>query len=823
LYIYALFGIITTIKNTNPPHSKLQKMTKKILFATLTAVWLTALSVSIKNNPKLGNMLCYSTSALQFVGAKPTHHTLTNAPYGKATLGYDHLGIPHIFATTEEAAAYTIGYAQAHDRLFQLEMIARTVQGRLCEIVGKKAIKRDLFWRKFDIERAAKAHILQLQTQNPAEFLKYQAFADGVNDYIHTMPYSQLPIEFHLLDARPSKFKPENMYYLIRYMSHTLTYDEDDLAFEQLSTQLPDTLLNFYYPTISTHALPIHPKLDTTLRPTPITPNGATIPNPNNPFAQKIKTNPTKHQHIAASYRPQRKNTDLGSNNWCIGNAKSVGGYPILCNDTHLSLKLPATWYEMHISVNGATRHGFGLAGSPYIISGYNDNVAWGMTNATWNLVDFYDLQLTDNNQSYIINGKPQKFGTHTDTIYIRGAKPLYKTYYHSPFGVMDSIGGAWLAINWIGEHVKTGSEGACFAAFERAQTAQEAFLGVQGFVQPAQNFVIADRLGNFGIVTAGAAALHKQPVRGIIHPKTTNDLVVYNKMAGVLNTVNPKSGFVFSANGNQTTQPLSAQMNAINYAPSYRAKRIAQFIDNKEKLTETDMQRLHTDQIDMEWLLIKDNLLKNISKNDAVFLENWDGNCTVNSVAATQYTFYKNALMQALNQNIAPQLAIWVQAEHALSLMQQYKILPTTNAQKPIIVDDLIKKAWADSKISLIKEMGNDPKKWQYKNLHRTHIQHAAGIDALGYPAFGSGGNSNTVNVSSGYEGEHGPSMRTIIALKPNGTEATMLLTGGQSGRHNSPNYSDQITQWANGKYHTTRRATKFILNDYVASVSFE
>jgi hypothetical protein len=41
---------------------------------------------------------------------------------------------------------------------------------------------------------------------------------------------------------------------------------------------------------------------------------------------------------------------DNGSNNWAVSGKKTESGSPILCNDPHLGLNLPAIWYEMQIS-----------------------------------------------------------------------------------------------------------------------------------------------------------------------------------------------------------------------------------------------------------------------------------------------------------------------------------------------------------------------------------------------------------------------------------------------------------------------------------------
>src|SRR5438067_2233825 len=51
----------------------------------------------------------------------------------------DEYAIPHIHAATERDAWFGLGYAEAQDRMFQMELSRRIGQGRLCEIFGKRS------------------------------------------------------------------------------------------------------------------------------------------------------------------------------------------------------------------------------------------------------------------------------------------------------------------------------------------------------------------------------------------------------------------------------------------------------------------------------------------------------------------------------------------------------------------------------------------------------------------------------------------------------------------------------------------------------------
>ena len=52
----------------------------------------------------------------------------------------DKHAIPHIFASSWNDAYFALGYAQAQDRLWQMEMNRRIASGRIAEVVGERAL-----------------------------------------------------------------------------------------------------------------------------------------------------------------------------------------------------------------------------------------------------------------------------------------------------------------------------------------------------------------------------------------------------------------------------------------------------------------------------------------------------------------------------------------------------------------------------------------------------------------------------------------------------------------------------------------------------------
>ena len=116
------------------------------------------------------------------------------------TVYRDSLGIPHIYAQTEEDLYRTVGYVMAQDRLWQMDLLRRITTGRLSEVLDPGLVETDRLFRALDF--TAKSHRVVEETD--PEILRYmEAFTDGINQFIRNNQ-DKLPFEFTLL-----KYKPE--------------------------------------------------------------------------------------------------------------------------------------------------------------------------------------------------------------------------------------------------------------------------------------------------------------------------------------------------------------------------------------------------------------------------------------------------------------------------------------------------------------------------------------------------------------------------------------------------------------------------------------
>ncbi|NNF19053.1 MAG: acylase, partial [Flavobacteriaceae bacterium] len=101
------------------------------------------------------------------------------------TIIRDNYGIPHIYGKTDADAVFGLLYAQCEDDFNRVEQNYIWATGRLAEVEGEEALYSDLRARMFMSKEEAIEYY-----ENSPDWLKElcDAFADGINYYLHTHP-----------------------------------------------------------------------------------------------------------------------------------------------------------------------------------------------------------------------------------------------------------------------------------------------------------------------------------------------------------------------------------------------------------------------------------------------------------------------------------------------------------------------------------------------------------------------------------------------------------------------------------------------------------
>ena len=95
------------------------------------------------------------------------------------------------------------------------------------------------------------------------------------------------------------------------------------------------------------------------------------------------------------------------SHAWVIGGKKTTTGSSVLVSDPQTPVWNPSMLYEFHVKGATFNTRGAGVAGSPVILIGFNQRVAWGMTALGADQADIFILK-TDPNRpdQYQVDGK---------------------------------------------------------------------------------------------------------------------------------------------------------------------------------------------------------------------------------------------------------------------------------------------------------------------------------------------------------------------------------------------------------------------------------
>ncbi len=725
-------------------------------------------------------------------------HIELETPYGKAVIDYDEYGNPTINAENLKSLFYAVGYAQAKDRLFQMDLQRRLMRGQLSEVFGASLNETDEFYVKMDFVKSAEVTWNYFKNTEFADYIT--AYSEGVNDYIE---HGELQPEFKLLDYRPDKWTPVDTFLINKLIAWQLTGDFWDLERAYILKKLPQA--QELYPDYLNHSYPII---------------YSDIPNINKSLLDWLKQ--------------FEGDKSFGSNNWIISGKYTVSGYPMLANDPHLSLTVPPVWYRMHLKSGDFEVWGVTFPGVPVIIIGQNRYVSWGVTNVGADVIDFYTYKF--DGDRYLYKGKWLDVEKEKRTIKIlkdgeiKEQEVVVEKTVHGP--LIEKYG-MKIAVVWTGFTATT--ELKAIFGLNKARNVNEAIESLKWFNVPAQNFVIIDRYGDTAYYPAG-----KYPIRekdGKIIPGN----VIFNGSEGegewkgfkpygvstwegfvpfeeIPHLINPD--YVATANQRPVFNFKYYIGDSGYFADPYRGMRIYEMIEEKiaekGKIDVNDMIEMQKDVYSKpaEFIVgdIKENLDKipfsEKAKPYVNELLNWDYRMTSDSKSALIFsifldnfmneTFYDEFSSAGLGEDNYPKL--WV----FQNLPDNSKWFDDIKTPEKETKWDIIARAM-DKTIDEIEKMGYT--KYGDINVFIATHPFSPKILFMNYPQFEMNGSDYTVyNFRHGYRPfQAGSSWRMITTFTDSSAEMLGVIPGGNSGNYFSGNYADQLEMWRDCEYITT------------------
>jgi penicillin amidase len=777
-----------------------------LLSLLLTIALVVALSWRIDPLPPLGYFLDPFHGFWQNAqGEDPGIETDLVLPNLRApvTVQYDSLLIPHIFAQNDADLYRAQGYVQASLRYWQMDFVARVAAGRLSEVVGARAREFDRGQRRKGLMFAAEK-ALRLMEEDPVASAVLQAYTEGVNSYVNNLRYEDWPIEYKLLDYEPEPWTPLKTSLLLKYMADDLAGHDEDLENTNALLQWGKERFDFLYPQYYPDAEPVI-SADHVWNFAPIVLDTPSVSFVGNQLTTKVIPKP---------------DPDNGSNNWAVSGLKTKSGNPILANDPHLGLNLPSIWFVVQLHTPELNVLGATLPGSPSVIIGANDSIAWGVTNATRDVRDWYKITFNDPQRNeYLFDGRLLKAQPRIETIRIRGEQTFYDTVVYTHYGPVvydrsfpaDTIENPErnYAMKWPAHDPSM--EMMTFYYLNRADNYEDYRQALRYYATPAQNFVFASVQGDIALSVQGKFPA-KWPGQGqflMDGSQPEQEWQSYIPFEHNAYERNPPRGFVSSAN----QIPVNRQYPYFFYDKGYehfRNRRINERLSSMKRITPEDMMALQADNynqkaadiLPMMLDSLDDSQLRGESMELYKLLRDWDFRNELNRRAPTVFSVWWSQLKEILwdemkGQSVALTTPTDAATIHYLKNYPQDSMVDRQSTTYRETVNDLLNESFATTEQVLSNWVAENEAPYTWGGYKATSIQHMLRLNPFGIYNVPIGGGRGIVNATSE---RHGPSWRMVVELS-DPVNVWGVYPGGQSGNPGSAYYDNQVDAWAAGK----------------------
>jgi penicillin amidase len=711
----------------------------------------------------------------------------------EVTVKRNQWGVPLIQGKSARDVFFAIGYVQASDRLFQMDLVRRYATGRLSEIFGKVTLDSDIYQKSLLIEEIVER---SAQDVDPKIRELLQSYCNGVNYYIKN---GNLAPEFKVLRYKPEAWRIRDIFSIFKNMEVMLASSGSELYNERLVKALgkekaKEFMSGVYGKTIISHE------------------------EYNNLFQNKsLQMSLSKEMDLMENL--------VGSNNWVISGKKTASGFPLLANDPHLAAVFPSHFYQIVAKAGDLELSGNTLPGVPFIIIGRTKEIGWGFTNIGTDVIDYFILEINpqDENQ-YLLDGLWVNFKVVEKKIKVKDCKePHVLKVKVSTFGPLQEENGKSYAMHSIVQSRSTVLEAFYKMNFSRDL---EGFIeGLKKFSSPAQNIVFADTKGNIGYYPAGLIPIRSNgdgslPIKAV----SSNDSwkgFYKEKFKPFL--LNPEKGYVVTAN-NPVIPDTLIPMFARTWNPYFRAERIDELIQPEHSIDVEFIKKVQTDSYlkGAEFLIgsIKDFQFKT-EGTKFVFnhLMNWDLRANAGISPFLFYKFEYHLLKNIFQDDIKDEKYKGLVATSWLYKIMNYPEADTQSKDFLSWIDnkntsqkenfkEIVGRSLADTFQDYSKESKNQKLEWQ--KIHTLYYKHPMGFSVLktllNRGPFGMEGGKGCILTASfkgrnSFQVNHTSTFRMIMDFSKF-SNSLFINSSGQSGHFLSKNYEDQIPLYINLEY---------------------
>ena len=742
----------------------------------------------------------------------------------------DTADVPHIFAGSDRDVFFALGFAHAQDRLWQMTLMRRTVQGRLSELFGERTLAVDEMMRRLDLYSIASRSVA---AQDAQTLDALRAYADGVNAWIgvvNSQAKGRGAPEFFLFSNEIAYWQPADSIALLKLMALQVSgHLEREVLTARLSLLSEDWVRDLM----------------------PVVPGEGIAALP--PFASLFPTVPRSYAALEAEpadpLSPFLPGALAGASNaWAAAASRSAAGAGLLANDPHLPFSAPTVWYLAHLDLATGGVIGGTIPGIPAVLTGRNQILGWGITSA---YLDDQDILIEELNP-----GDPERyrtaegwkpFVTRKAIIEVKDAAPvtvtlrwtdngpvLPATHYDlgsvTPKGYVAAL--AWTALDPADRSI-----GAAIRMM-RAQTVQEAIAAGEDYVAPAQNLVVA---GPDGIAMA---MIGKMPRRDPKHQSMGRmpapGWIAENRWQGYFpyaqnpRFVNPAGGIVGNTNNKTVDRPFPLDVSHF-WGDSQRVQRWTRLMQEREVHSRESFiaAQLDTTSPAARNLLplVAANLwftgeaapegtTERMRQRALDLLANWDGEMSEHLPEPLIYAAWMRALQFRLIRDELGPLADAFNHLEPLFIERVFRDVDGAARWCDVLrsapvetCEEIARLALDDALVDLSARFGPNVESWRWGEAHQaTHDHSVLGrLPVLNWfvnirQSTSGGDNTLLRGKTAGtepnpYLNVHGAGYRGVYDFA-DPDSSVFILSTGQSGHPLSRHYDDLSELWRRGEY---------------------
>ena len=666
----------------------------------------------------------------------------------------DTWGVPHIYAKSADDLFFAQGYVMAQDRLWQMEIWRRTVEGRLAEVLGAAALPRDRQARL--LKYRGPLDDTELTSYHPESRRIMGAYVSGVNAFIAEATASgKLPVEFVLTRIRPQPWTVETL------LSRQIAFGD---ATSELQLAAAVAEIGAEQANRRRNPDPFEPL---------VVPPGIDVAAITDAVFAATRAG-------APAPRPQ---IEPGSNNWVVSGALSATGKPVVANDPHREVTNPSLRYIVHLNAPGWNVAGASEPPFLGVAIGHNERIGWGLTIVGTDQQDVYVEELNPANpQQMKWKGAWEPIRTVREEIRVKGENPEQfemKFTRHGPIFYVDAPRHRAYVLRSALHEPGTAPY---LAGLRLAQTPDcRVFLDAAGYWKtPSENLICGDVDGSISW-RASALTPSRKGWSGRLPVPGTGEFEWQGFRSDLPQELNPSRGFIVTANHN--VQPKSYQPPFMFKNADTRFERITRLlhlIRPGQKYSLDDHRRMQHDAYSLRAAADVD-LFKGWSSSDPaverarVMLSKWDATYRRESAEAALYEAWRAGGAQGRGGRGAAPAPSPVGPGMS----------PTTRVE--------IEKRLQHAVVRLTSDQGADWMSWRWGRMHMRAFPHAV-VAHFDIPAVERGGGAGTVAAD-------GASYREILDVA-NWDRSLVINTPGQSGQPGSPFYGNLARDWADEQY---------------------